>query len=135
MDARVRAKLPLQVTGEIGVELEKKQLRAGRHPARNLAGVDPFSRTIFRNHAGLTEIHFVRDAIHERFRTGNDGRDLERAVQKSPEEQHAHEGGNSQPLPRPCPARMSRSGSKIIRNSSESSDRVAFSYFSLTSSG
>src|SRR6266481_2167187 len=77
MDARIAGKLPLQRARERRVELKQEQMRIWCHPPRDLTRVHAFARTVFRNHAQLSEIHFARDAFHQRLRTWNNRRDLE----------------------------------------------------------
>ena len=53
-----------------------------------------FARTVLGNDTGAGEINLGGDAVNQRLGAGNNGGDLKRTLQKSPEEQNAHEGPN-----------------------------------------
>jgi len=91
MHARIACKLPFKCTRERRIELEQEQMRTRTHSSRNLARVYAFTRAVLRDDAWLTEIHFAGDAFHERFRAGNDRRDLKRPLQEALKKQNTHE--------------------------------------------
>ncbi len=66
MDARIAGKLPFQRARERRVELKQEQMRIRCHPPRDLTRVDALTRAVFRNHARFGEVHFARDAFHQR---------------------------------------------------------------------
>ena len=66
-------------------------MRIRSHPSRDLARVHAFTRAVLGDHARLAEIHFAGDPFHERFRAGNDRRDLKRPLQKTLKKQSTHE--------------------------------------------
>ena len=65
MDARVACELALEVARERRVQLEEEQFGIGRHPARDLARVDTFTRPVLSDHARFVEIHLARHPFHE----------------------------------------------------------------------
>ena len=73
------------------------------HAAHDLARVAAFARTELRNDARLGEIELGRDAIDQRARTRDDRGHLKGTLQKSPEEQNAHEVPNFYRRPPDCP--------------------------------
>src|SRR5437763_8715250 len=70
----------------------------------------PFPRAVFGDDARLGEIHFARDPLYKRLRTGDDGGDLKRFLQKPLEKQCAHKVANSEPRVPRCPATISPDG-------------------------
>ncbi len=103
MDARVAGKLPAQIAGERGIEFEEQKFRIRAHAAGDLARVHAFTRPVFGDDAGTTEIDLFGDAFDQGLGTGNNGSDLKGPLQESLKEQNAHGSGELQPPPQPCP--------------------------------
>src|SRR5215471_3851302 len=87
----IAGKLPFKVACERRIELEQEQMRIRAHSSRDLARMHAFTWTVLRDHAGLAEIHFAGDAFHQRFRAGDDRRNLKWPLQEALEKQHTHE--------------------------------------------
>src|SRR3984893_9250797 len=94
VDARIIGELPLEIARECGIEFKEQQLRVGSHPARDRARVHAFARSVLSNHARTFEVDLTRNALNQRFRTGDNGGDLPGALEESLEKQRAHRSRN-----------------------------------------
>ena len=65
MNAGVAAELALQIARKRRIDLEQQQLAVRSHPPRDLARMDSFAGTIFRNHTRAVEVNFLRDAFDQ----------------------------------------------------------------------
>src|SRR5215475_13676009 len=90
MYATIPCELPFQCSGQRGIKLEEEQMRIRSHPSRDFTRVHAFPRAILGDHAWLSEVHLARDTLHQRLRTWNDRRDLERTLQETLEKKCAH---------------------------------------------
>ena len=67
----ISCKLSFQCARECRVELEQEQMRIRGHSSRDLTRVHPFTRTVFRDHPRLGEIHFTGHPFYHRLGAGN----------------------------------------------------------------
>lgn len=65
-------------------------MRIQDHASYDPARVHTFNRTVFRDHPQPAEIHLAAHAFHQRFRAGNDRRDLKWMLKEPLEKQGTH---------------------------------------------
>src|SRR5436190_3158165 len=65
-------------------------MRIRTHASGDRARMHSFSRAVLGDHARLTEIHLADDPLHQRFRAGDDRRDLKGSLQETLEKERTH---------------------------------------------
>jgi hypothetical protein len=94
VDACIAGKLSAQIARKRGIEFEEQEFGIRAHAASDFARMDAFARSVFGDDTGTIEIDFSGHAFHQRLGTGDNGSDLKGPLQKSLEEQNAHEVAN-----------------------------------------
>src|SRR5207302_8095865 len=103
LNACITIELATQIARKRRIELKKKELTIGPHSARDFARMHAFAGTILGDHTSPMEVDLIGHALYQPLGTGDNGGNMNRALEKSLEEKGAHRKTNSHPPPRRCP--------------------------------